>query len=119
VLLSADSAIFQLNHGENKFIFIEMMMRSALHLDQAKDYTIGICCFSAKHASLRRKSEDWLARNQDNVFEWGDMSIRWLLFHYKNPTQRVGLMRLVQSGLEPTIYRTRTDAVNILSEIGI
>jgi hypothetical protein len=23
---------------------------------QTKDYTIGICCFSAKHAALRRKS---------------------------------------------------------------
>jgi hypothetical protein len=48
-------------------------------LGQTKDYKIGICCFSAKHASLRRKSKDWLTRNQDNVFEWGDMSIRGLL----------------------------------------
>ena len=31
---------------------------------QTKDYTIGICCFSAKHAALRRKSKDWLARNR-------------------------------------------------------
>ena len=30
-------------------------------------YNIGICCFSAKHAALRRKSKDWLARNQNNV----------------------------------------------------
>ena len=29
---------------------------------------------------LRRKSKDWLARNQDNVSEWGDMSTRGLLF---------------------------------------
>jgi hypothetical protein len=29
--------------------------------DQTKDYKIGICCFSAKHAALRRKSKDWLA----------------------------------------------------------
>ena len=36
---------------------------------QIKDYNIGICCFSAKHAALRRKSKDWLARNQNNVFE--------------------------------------------------
>ena len=50
------------------------------HLGQAKDYKIDICCFSAKHAALRRKSKDWLARNQDNVSEWGDMSIRGLLF---------------------------------------
>ena len=42
---------------------------------QTKDYKIGICCFSAKHAALRRKSTDWLARNQDNVSECGDMSI--------------------------------------------
>ena len=47
---------------------------------QTKDYIIGICCFSAKHAALRRKSKDWLAGNQDNVSEWGDMSIRELLF---------------------------------------
>ena len=47
---------------------------------QTKDYTIGICCFSAKHAALRRKSKDWLARNQDNVSKWGDMSICRLLF---------------------------------------
>ena len=47
---------------------------------QTKDYKIGICCFSSKHAVLKRKSKDWLARNQDNVAEWGDMSTRRLLF---------------------------------------
>jgi hypothetical protein len=36
---------------------------------QTKDCKIGICCFSAKHVALRRKSKDWLARNQDNVPE--------------------------------------------------
>ena len=41
---------------------------------QTKDYTIGICCFSAKHAALRRKSKDCLARNQNNLSEWNDMS---------------------------------------------
>ena len=34
---------------------------------QTKEYKIGICCFSAKNAALRRKSKDWLARNQNNV----------------------------------------------------
>ena len=29
---------------------------------------------------LRIKSKDWLARNQDNVSKWSDMSIRGLLF---------------------------------------
>ena len=47
---------------------------------QTKDYAIGICCFSAKHAALRRKSKDWLARNQNNVTEWSDTSTRGLLF---------------------------------------
>ena len=47
---------------------------------QTKDNKIGICCFSAKYTGLRRKSKDWLPRNQDNVSEWGDMSIHGLLF---------------------------------------
>ena len=48
--------------------------------DQTKDYDIGKFCFSAKHTSLRSKSKDWLARNQNNVYEWSDMSTRGLLF---------------------------------------
>ena len=47
--------------------------------DQTKDYENSVCCVPAKHAALRRKSTDWLARNQDNMSEWGDMSIRELL----------------------------------------
>ena len=66
---------------------------------QTKDYKIGISCFFAKHAALMWKSKDWLARNQNNVSEWSDMSTRGLLFQWssniKNQTQRVGL---VQSG---------------------
>ena len=62
---------------------------------QTKDYKIGICCFSTKHATLRRKSRDSLAWNQNNVSERSDMSICRLLFQwantFKNPTQRVGL----------------------------
>jgi hypothetical protein len=54
---------------------------------QTKDCKIGICCFSAKHAVLRRKSKDGLAQNYNNVSEWSDMSTRGLLF----PTQRVSL----------------------------
>ena len=38
---------------------------------QTKDYEIGIYCFSAKHAALRRKSKDRLARDQDNMSKWG------------------------------------------------
>jgi hypothetical protein len=41
---------------------------------QTKDFKIGICCFSATYAALRRKSKDCWARNQNNVSEWSDMS---------------------------------------------
>jgi hypothetical protein len=37
---------------------------------QTKDYTIVFCCFYANRTTLRRKSKNWLARNQFNVFEW-------------------------------------------------
>ena len=47
---------------------------------QTKNYAIGICCFSAKYAALRRKSKDWLVRNQNNVSEGSDMSTYELLF---------------------------------------
>ena len=60
------------------------------------DYEIGMCCFSVKYAALRGKSNDWLARNQNNVSEWSDMYTRVLLFQwastdYNNQTQHVGL----------------------------
>ena len=51
-----------------------------LRSGQTEDYKIGICCFSTKYAALRRKNKDWLVRNLVNVSEWGDMSIRELLF---------------------------------------
>ena len=69
-------------------VIVSMLTSSAVNLgfeprlDQTKDYDIGICCFSAKHAALRRKSKDWLAWNQDNVSEWANMSTCRLLFHW-------------------------------------
>ena len=51
-------------------------------LSQTKDYKTGICCYSAKHTALRRKSNDWLARKQDNVFKCDNMSIHGLLFQW-------------------------------------
>ena len=61
---------------------------------QTKDYTIGICCFSAKHAALRRKNRDWFTRNQDNVSECDDMSIRELVCQCAN-TIKIQLKVLV------------------------
>ncbi len=54
---------------------------------QIKDYNIGICCFSAKHVALWSKNKDWLAQNQNNVSEWGNMSIPGLLFQWASTIQ--------------------------------
>ena len=40
---------------------------------QTRDCEIGICCFSAKHAELRRKSETGLLRIK---IKWRDVSTR-------------------------------------------
>ena len=59
-------------------IMVSVLAASAVdrgsQLGQTKGYKIGICCFSAKHTALRRKSKDCLARNQNNLSEWNDMS---------------------------------------------
>ena len=47
-----------------------------------------ICCFSAKHAALRRKSKDWLAPNQNKMKE--DFCIqtsRWIIPSKKGLTK--------------------------------
>ncbi len=58
------------DNGKMKYIMHKSRLESYFFIttlltqsDQTKDYKIGICCFSAKYAALRRKSEDWLARN--------------------------------------------------------
>jgi hypothetical protein len=51
-----------------------------LRTDQTKDYKLGMCCFFERHTALKRNSKVWLARNKNSVYEWGDMSIRGLLF---------------------------------------
>ena len=52
-----------------------------------KDYTICVCCFFAKPAAIRRKSNDWLARNQNNMSEWNNISTRGLLFEWTSTIQ--------------------------------
>ena len=57
--------------GNNRIggIMISMLVSSAVGRvfdppsRQTKDYKIGMCYLSAKHATLRRKSKDWVARN--------------------------------------------------------
>ena len=47
--------------------------------DQTKSYKINICCFSAKHETIRSKNKTLLAGKQDKVTEWSNMSTRPLL----------------------------------------
>jgi hypothetical protein len=79
----AFSMLFGVHHStmrQIKFNICHRVFKS--RSGQTKGYTIGICCFSAEHTALKRKGKDWLARNQitSNVSEWGDISMRGLLF---------------------------------------
>ena len=66
-------------HFNGVIVTMLILIHSKVTPGQTKDYNIGICCFFAKHTTLRTKSKDWLAWNQDNLSEWGDMSICRLL----------------------------------------
>jgi hypothetical protein len=61
---------------------------------QSKDYKTGMRCFSAKHATLRSKSKDWVSRTQNNVSQGSDMSTRGLLFWWAS-TIKIELSILV------------------------
>ena len=66
------------------FMFLCLLLIVLLECQsgQTKEDRIGTWYFYAKHAALRRKSKGWLARNHDNVSEWGDMSVHGLLFQW-------------------------------------
>ena len=64
-------------------VMVNMLVSSVVdrgfEIPVGSDKRLKLICvaFSAKHAVQMRNSK--LARNQDNVSEWGDMSIRGLL----------------------------------------
>jgi len=69
VSVLASSAVNQgyYNIGSKNYIggvMVSVLASSAVNQGY---YNIGIYCFSSKHAALRRKSKDWLARNQNRV----------------------------------------------------
>jgi hypothetical protein len=64
-------------HSTAKGVYIHVYIRGDVadhgfepRSGKTKHYKIGICCFSAMHAALRRKSKNWLARNQNYMSEW-------------------------------------------------
>jgi hypothetical protein len=73
-------------------------------------YKIGICCFSTKHAAMRRKSKDGLAQYQD-VSEWGNMSIHRLLFQWAS-TIKIQLSVLILYKVDLIIISLK---INLLS----
>ena len=90
MLLLSDLTVVQINQNSNYLggVIVSILASSVVDFGfesqsgQTKDYKIGICFFSAKHAVLRKKSKDCLARNRDNYYvsEWSYMSTRGLLF---------------------------------------
>ena len=71
----ADIFLIQLSQNRIGGVMVSVLASSAVdrgfepQLGQTKDCKIGICCFSTKHAALKRKGKDWLAQNQNNVSE--------------------------------------------------
>ena len=84
-------------------VMVSLLASSAVYrgLSHGRIKPKTICCFSAKHAALRRTSKDWLARNQNNVSEWSDMSTRGLLFQWAS-TIKFQLSVLVYSSTKRT-----------------
>jgi hypothetical protein len=82
---------------------------------QNNGYAISMCCFSAKHTTLRRKSKDWLPRNRDNMSEWIGIFIRGMLSQWASTkkiqqaswssTKRISLYsNLIECNLFPPFY---------------
>ena len=59
-------------------------VRAQVGSNQYYEIGTGICCFSAKHATLGSKSKDWLERNRNNVSEWSDMCFADEINYEKN-----------------------------------
>jgi hypothetical protein len=52
------STIFHCLMNRISGVMVSVFALSVVNRGQTKDYEIGICCFSAKHTALRRKSKD-------------------------------------------------------------
>jgi hypothetical protein len=75
VTVQYSAPLFQLMSNGIGGVMVSVLVWSAVirgfepRSGKTKGYAIGICCFSAKHTALRRKTKDWLAQNQNNVYE--------------------------------------------------
>jgi hypothetical protein len=99
----------------NWTLFYTLTNRVYSYRVKQKTIRIGICCFSAilisTQRALRRKSKDWLAWNQDNVFKWGDSG-------EATNTNSNGLL-FDPIGSRTSIYYTRTEHANNYTTDGV
>ena len=112
MLLNAISAIFQLYHGENKLIFNDMMMKSALYvLDQHAELDV----YSA--SSLTQQSVGRYIAPLGHIIlipSQPVFALSPLCCVRSGETTNINFIvfGLTRSWLEPTIYRTRSEHAN-------
>ena len=120
LLLNANLAIFQLYHSENKLIFNEMMMRSALYYTNTRS---GIYSASSlkQQSACRHVASLWhiILNPSQPVFA---LAPKCCVLSGKATNTNFVVFGVNRPGLEPTIYRTlgqhanhyATDVVNYL-----
>ena len=60
-----------LNSGKN-ILTLELSGKKILYETKNHNPPLQVKWSFPKHAALRRKSKDWLARNKDDMSEWSD-----------------------------------------------
>jgi hypothetical protein len=75
---------------------------------QTKDYKIGICCFSAMHAALRRKSKDWLGKLTVKIYFLFPLIVKHTtvshFYLFLNPVHIKMRMRVILFNTNSAIY---------------
>ena len=105
LLFNANSAIFQLYHGDNTLIINEMMMKSTVH------YINTLSLIFLVLADWNNNPRIDMSLHSDTISCFlANQSLLFLL----NATclaekQQIPIFDLTRSGLEPTIYRTRDE----------
>ena len=83
VLASGEVDRPSIGWGRSRWHRVGTIVLASGGVDRAhtRENDIGFCCICAKHISLLSKSKSCLARNQDNVSKWSDISTYQLLLH--------------------------------------
>ena len=105
-MFNANSAIFQLYHGENKLIFNKMMMRSALYYTNPQRWIV----YSA--SSLKQQSADRHVASLGHIILILNqlvfaLSPKCCVLSREATNTNFIVFGLTRSRLESTIYRTR------------